>query len=75
MAFYRPAQGLLVITMNIQVQCPVLLWVWLQFELVRDPRNTVLMMPPLLSHILWGEETGEENRKLANTGLLGYRDD
>jgi len=25
------------------------------------------MMPSLLSHTLWGEETGEENRKLTNT--------
>ena len=56
------------VTMNIQVQCPVLLWVWLQFELVcDDPRNTVLVMPPLLSHTLWGEKSGEENTKLANT--------
>jgi len=31
------------------VKCPVLLWVWLQFELVCDgPRNTVLMTFSLL---------------------------
>jgi len=31
------------------VQCPVLVLVWLQFELVcEDPRNRVLMMPPSL---------------------------
>ena len=43
---------------NVQVQCPVLLWVWLQFELVcDDPRNTVLMNPPSLSHYcLEGED-------------------
>jgi len=37
-------------TINIQVQSLVLLWVWLQFELVSDsddPRNTVLMMPSI----------------------------
>jgi len=36
---------------NTQVQCPVLLCVWLQFELVCDDlRNTVLMLPPSISH-------------------------
>ena len=30
-------------------ECPVLVLVWLQFELVcEDPRNRVLMMPPSL---------------------------
>jgi len=44
-------QGLLMTIVNLQVQCPVLLLVWLQLELVRDdPRNTVLMMPPPISH-------------------------
>jgi len=29
---------------SIQVQCPVLLWIWLHFELMSDdPRNTVLI--------------------------------
>jgi len=29
---------------NIQEQCPALLWVWLQYELVcDDPRNTILI--------------------------------
>ena len=45
---WASAQGLLMATINIQVQSLVLLWVWLQFELVSDsdgPRNTVLMMP------------------------------
>ena len=38
-------------TINIQMQCPVLPWVWLQCELVcDDPSNTVLMMSPSLSH-------------------------
>ena len=42
--------GLLMTTINIQVQSLVLLWVWLQFELMSDsddPRNTVLMMPSI----------------------------
>jgi len=37
LGFCRPrasARRLLMAAMNIQVQCPVLLWVWLQFELV-----------------------------------------
>ena len=55
------------VTINIQVQCPVLLWVWLQiFELLcDDPRNTVLM-------------TKEEMRRFAKyygSDLLGHRDD
>ena len=53
LGFCRPQASALVLlmtTVNIQVECPVLLWVWLQFELVcDDPRNTVLMMPPSLS--------------------------
>jgi len=42
------------------VQCPVVLWVWLQFELVsNDPRDTVLMMPPSFScYYLEGEDQG-----------------
>ena len=44
-------QGLLMTIVNLQVQCPVLLLIWLQLELVcNDPRNTVLMMPPPISH-------------------------
>ena len=50
LGFCRPwasAQGLLMATLS---YTSVLLWVWLQFELVcDDPRNTVLMMPPSLS--------------------------
>ena len=54
------------------MQCPVLLWVWQQFELVCD--DTVLMMPPSLSHYsLEGEDQGRDE-KVVN-GLLGYRDD
>jgi len=53
LGFYRPqasVQGLLMATISIQMQCPVLLWVWLQFELVcDDPRNTALMMPSSLA--------------------------
>jgi len=42
-------QGLLMTIVNLQVQC--LLLVWLQLEFVcDDPRNTVLMMPPPISH-------------------------
>ena len=63
-----------------QLQCPVL-WVWLQFELVCDyPRNTVLVMPPSLSHYsLEGEDPGRDekvgNCKYCGDGLLGYGDD
>ena len=44
---WASAQGLLMATINIQVQCPglVLLWVWLQSELV----CAVLMLPPSIS--------------------------
>jgi len=47
-----------------EVQCPMLLWVWLQFELeCDDPRNTAPMMP--LSHYClegkdWGRDCGDD---------------
>ena len=49
-------------TINMQVQCPVLLWVWLQFELcVMIPEvQCMLLMPPPLSQ-------KEGMRRLANT--------
>jgi len=54
---WESVQGLLMATIIIQVQCPVLLLViWLQFELVCD--DTVLMMPE--SHAcVGGEGMGE----------------
>jgi len=63
------SQGLLMATINIHwVQCPVLLWVWQQFDLVcDDPRNTVLMMPPLLSHNSWEEARSRKRWKFENT--------
>ena len=51
---------------------------WLQFESVcDDTRNTVLMMPPLLSHYSIDEdrERDEKVGKYCGGGLLGYRDD
>ena len=50
---------------DIQVQCPMLLCVWLQFEFVcDDPRNTVLAASTTFS--LFSLE-GKEMGKLANT--------
>jgi len=69
--FCRPqasAQGLLMI--NIQVQCPVLLWVWLQFELVcDDPRNTVVIFPLPLSHYCLEGEDLNKVGKYCGDGL------
>ena len=64
-------------TMNMQVQCPVLLWVWLQFELVcDDPRNIVLMIHPSLSHYcLEDQKRDEEVCKKYGDDLLGCGDD
>ena len=62
---------------NIHVQCPVLLWVWLQFELVcDDPRNTVVMTPPSISHIE-GEDWGRDEKvgKDCRDGIPGCGDD
>ena len=71
LGFCRPqasVRGLLMI--NIQVQCPMLLWVWLQFELVCDnPRNTVLDDASTTFSLLFTRKslTKEEMGKLANT--------
>jgi len=46
-------------TMWGSLRCPVLLWVWLQFELLHvcdDPRNTTLMMPPSIWMNEWMNE-------------------
>ena len=58
------------------MQCPVLLWVWLQCELVcDDPSNTVLMMPPSLSHYcLDREDRGRHDSTACGHGLLGCGD-
>jgi len=57
----------------------VLVWVWLQFELVcDDPRNTVLIMHPSLSHFSFeGEDQrrDEEVCKCYGDDFLGYGDD
>jgi len=50
--------------------------IWLQFELVRDdPRNTVLMIPPPLSHYYLEGKTEEELGKLASAVEMASLDD
>jgi len=54
----------------------MLLWVWLQFELVcNDLRNTVLMLPPSLSHCSLGGEDQGRDGKYCGGDLLGNGDD
>ena len=61
------------------MQCQVVPLVWVQFELVcDDPKNTVLMMPPSLSHwSLEGDDRGWDERVgiHCGDGLLGYGED
>ena len=55
---------------NIQVQRPVLLWIWLHFELMcDDPRNTVLMMPPSFSHYYLEEDGGRDEKDVEMASL------
>ena len=59
---------------NMQVQCLMLLWVAWAVS-CDDPRNTVLMMPPPLSHYcLEGEDCGKVG-KYSGNGFLGSGDD
>jgi len=55
---------------NIKVQCPVLLWIWLHFELMcDDSRNTVLMMPPSFSHYYLEEDRGRDKKDVEMPSL------
>ena len=79
LSFCRPrasAQGLLMVTI---VQHPVLLWVWLQFELVCDnQRKTMLMVPPTTFSLFFRSRrprTDVKEGKYFGNGLLGYGDD
>jgi len=56
-----------------QVQCPVLLSVWLRFEMVcDDPSN---MMPPLLCHHCLGGGRDRKVWKYCRDSFLGCGDD
>jgi len=73
LGFCRPwtlAQGLLMATMKYKVQCLVLLWVWLQFELVCvDPADDASITFSLLLESEDWERDGDD--KYCGDGLLG----
>ena len=82
LGFCRPrssAQCLLTATINIQVQCPVLLWGYNLNWCVMIPEiASVLMMPPSHSHYsLEGEDRGRDEKvgKFCRDGLLGCGDE
>ena len=60
-------------TVNVQMQCQVVLQVWVRFELVcDDPKNTVLMMHFLIG--LQKEMTEDEMRQSGYTVEMAFLD-
>jgi len=58
------------------VKHPVLLWVWLQFELVCDDQwNTMLMMPHTTFSLFFRSRRPRTDVTDLGNGLLGYGDD